>query len=95
MSPAAEFAGKTERLEVSGRVAADFVSYYGGQESRFTNLFLPLTLRYKTETDLLGFTGGFTRDNTLMGELLDHRPGSALYTTEPMDGQSVLDQAHH
>jgi hypothetical protein len=71
VSPAAEFAGKTERLEVSGRVAADFVSYYGGQESRFTNLFLPLTLRYKTETDLLGFTGGFTRDNTLMGELLD------------------------
>jgi len=70
VSPAAEFAGKTERLEVSGRGAADFVSYYGGQESRFTNLFLPLTLRYKTETDLLGFTGGFTRDNTLMGELL-------------------------
>ena len=29
-----------------------------------------MTLRYKTETDLLGFTGGFTRDNTLMGELL-------------------------
>jgi hypothetical protein len=70
VSPAAEFAGKTERLEVSGRVAADFVSYYGGQESRFANLFLPLTLRYKTETDLLGFTGGFTRDNTLMSELL-------------------------
>jgi len=70
VSPAAEFAGKTERLEVSSRVAADFVSYYGGQESRFTNLFLPLTLRYKTETDLLGFTGGFTRDNTLMTELL-------------------------
>jgi len=71
VSPAAEFAGKTERLEVSSRVAADFVSYYGGQESRFSNLFLPLTLGYKTETDLLGFTGGFTRDNTLMGELLD------------------------
>jgi hypothetical protein len=71
VSPAAEFAGKTERLEASGRVAADFVSYYGGQESRFTNLFLPLTLRYKTVTDVLGFTGGFTRDNTLMGELLD------------------------
>ena len=70
VSPAAEFAGKTERLEVSGRVAVDFVSYYGGQESRFTNLFLPLTLHYKTETDLLGFTGGFTRDNTLMSELL-------------------------
>ena len=71
VSPAAEFAGKTERLGVSSRVAADFVSYYGGQESRFSNLFLPLTLGYKTETDLLGFTGGFTRDNTLMGELLD------------------------
>ena len=70
VSPAAEFAGKTERLEVSSRVAADFVSYYGGQESRFTNLFLPLTLRYKTETDLFGFTGGLTRDNTLMSELL-------------------------
>ena len=70
VSPATEFAGKTERLELSSRVAADFVSYYGGQESRFTNLFLPLTLRYKTETDLLGFTGGYTRDNTLMSELL-------------------------
>lgn len=69
VSPAAEFAGKIERLEVSGRVAADFVSYYRQQEGRFTNLFLPLTLRYKTETDLLGFTGGFTRDNTLMSEL--------------------------
>ena len=70
VSPAAVFAGKTERFEVSGRVAADFVSYYAGQESRFTNFFLPLTVRYKTETDLLGFTGGFTRDNTLMSELL-------------------------
>ena len=70
VSPAAKFAGKTERLEVSSRVATDFVSYYGGQESRFTNIFLPLTLRYKTETDLLGFTGGYTRDNTLMSELL-------------------------
>ena len=68
-SPAAEFAGKTERLEVSGRVAADFVSYYGGVQNQFTNIFLPLTLNYKTETDLLGFTGGFTRDNTLMSEL--------------------------
>ena len=70
VSPVAEFAGKTERLEVSGRVAADFVSYYGGVENQFTNIFLPLTLRYKTETDLLGFTGGFIRDNTLMSELL-------------------------
>jgi len=70
VSPAAEFAGKTERLEVSGRVAADFVSYYGGQQNNFFNIHLPLTVRYKTEKDLLGFTGGFTRDNTLMSELL-------------------------
>jgi hypothetical protein len=69
-SPAAEFAGKTERLEVSGRIAADFVSYYGGQKNNFTNIHLPVTIRYKTEKDLLGFTGGFTRDNTLMSELL-------------------------
>ncbi len=70
VSPAAEFAGKTERLEVSSRVAADFVSYYGGVGTQFTNIFLPLTLRYKTEKDLLGLTGGFIRDNTLMSELL-------------------------
>ncbi|MGH7217770.1 MAG: hypothetical protein ACREIG_11085, partial [Nitrospiraceae bacterium] len=70
VSPMAEFAGKTERLEVSGRVAADFVSYYGGEESTFTNMYLPLSVRYKTEKDLLGFTGGFIRDNTLMTELL-------------------------
>ena len=71
VSPAAEFAGKTERLEVSGRVAADFVSYYGGEQSNFTNIHVPLSIRYKTEKDLLGFTGGFNRDNTLMSELLD------------------------
>jgi hypothetical protein len=70
VSPGAEFAGKTERLEVSSRVSADFVSYYGGVGTQFTNIFLPLTLRYKTEKDLLGFTGGFIRDNTLMSELL-------------------------
>lgn len=69
ISPAAEFAGKTERLEVKGRVASDFVTYYGGKETQFTNIFLPLTMRYKTETDLLEFNGGYTRDNTLQGEL--------------------------
>jgi hypothetical protein len=70
VTPAAEFAGKTERFEVSSRIAVDFVSYYGGEETQYTNVFLPLTLRYKTEKDLLGFSGGFTRDNTLMSELL-------------------------
>src|SRR5216117_3185262 len=47
VSPAAEFAGKTERLEVSGRVAADFVSYYGGNQINFTNIHLPLSVGYK------------------------------------------------
>jgi hypothetical protein len=70
VSPAATFAGKTESLEVSGRVAADFVSYYGGEQNNFTNIHLPLTVRYTTEKDLLGFTGGFIRDNTLISELL-------------------------
>lgn len=70
VSPGAEFAGKTERFEVSGRAAADFVSYYGGEDIRFTNLYFPLSLRSKTEVDVFGFTGGFIRDNTLMGELL-------------------------
>ena len=70
VSPAAEFDGKTENLEVNGRIASDFVSYYGGQQNSFTNIYLPLTVRYKTEKDLLGFTGGYIRDNTLMSELL-------------------------
>jgi hypothetical protein len=70
ISPATEFAGRTERLEVTGKAALDFVDYYGGEPNRFTNIFLPLRASYKTEKDLFGFTGGFTRDNTLMGELL-------------------------
>ncbi len=69
ISPGAEFSGKTERLEVSGKVALDFVDYYGGETNRFTNIYLPLSMRYRTERDEWGFTGGFTRDNTLMGEL--------------------------
>ena len=70
ISPAAEFAGRTERLEVAGKAALDFVDYYGGEPTRFTNVFLPLRANYRTEKDLFGFSGGFTRDNTLMGELL-------------------------
>ena len=69
VTPAAEVAGKTERLEVSSRIAADVVGYFGGEDRRFTNAFAPVSVRYKTEKDLLGFTGGFTRDNTLLGEL--------------------------
>ncbi len=69
VTPAADVAGKTERLEFSSRVAADVVGYVGGEERRFTNAFAPVSVRYRTEKDLLEFTGGFSRDNTLLGEL--------------------------
>ena len=71
VSPAAEFSGKTERLEVSSRMAADLVGYFGGPEvdKTFENVFVPLSARYKMEKDVLSFTGGFVRDNTLLGEL--------------------------
>ncbi len=69
VTPATEFAGKTERLDVSSRIAADVVGYFGGEERQFTNVFAPLSIQYKTEKDLLGFSGGFIRDNTLLSEL--------------------------
>lgn len=70
ISPAAEFAGKTERVEVSDKAGLDFVDYYGGERTQFTNIHLPLRASYTTAKDLFSFSGGFTRDNTLMGELL-------------------------
>lgn len=70
ISPSADFSGKTERLDVTGKAALDFVSYYGGEPTQFTNVYFPLTVRYRTEKDEWGFNGGFTRDNTLLGELL-------------------------
>ena len=70
LSPGAKFTGSTESLEVSGKVAADFVQYYGGVERTITNLFFPLSTQYRGERNTWGFDGGFTRDNTLMGELL-------------------------
>ena len=69
VTPAAEFAGKTERLDVRSRIAADFVGYFGGEDRRFTNIFTPLSVEYRTEKDRIGFTGGLTRDNTLLSEL--------------------------
>ena len=69
VTPATEIAGKTERLDVSSRIAADFVGYFGGEDRQFTNVFAPLSVRYRTEKDLIGFTGGLTRDNTLLSEL--------------------------
>lgn len=71
VSPATEFAGKTERLEVSSRMAADFVGYFGKEavDKTFENVFVPVSARYTMERDVLGLTGGFVRDNTLLGEL--------------------------
>lgn len=70
ISPKAEFATRTENLEVSGQTALDFVDYYGGRQTQFTNVFFPLSLRYTNETNIFSFNGGLTRDNTLMSELL-------------------------
>ena len=69
ISPGARFGGATEALEVSGRLAADFVNYYGGQNTSLTNLYFPLATKYTMEKDVFSVDGGFTRDNTLMGEL--------------------------
>jgi len=69
VTPAMELSGNTERLDVSSRVAADFVGYFGGEDRHFTNVFAPVSIRYRTEKDLIGFTGGLSRDNTLISEL--------------------------
>lgn len=69
ITPAAAFSGTTERLEVSSRIAADFIGYFGGKDTQFTNVLLPVSVRYKTEKDIIGFTGGYVRDNTLLSEL--------------------------
>jgi len=69
VSPSLRFAGSTERLEVSGKAAADFVTYYGDQNRSLTNMFFPVMARYSTEQDVFTFDGSFTRDNTLMTEL--------------------------
>ncbi|MBL8037693.1 hypothetical protein ACYX34_16185 [Nitrospira sp. CMX1] len=69
ITPATELSGKTERLDLSSRLAADIVGYFGGEDRQFTNVFAPLSMRYRTEQDLFGFNGGFIRDNTLLSEL--------------------------
>ena len=69
LSPGMTFNGSTENLEISGRTAADFVHYYGGEESSFTNFYFPLSTKYRGDRDRWNVDGGFTRDNTLMTEL--------------------------
>lgn len=80
VTPGAEFAGKTERLEVSGRLAAEFIGYFGATDKQITNVFVPLKVGYKTEKDLLEFSGGLMRDNTLLNEL--QTTGVALIFTQ-------------
>lgn len=69
VTPAVELSGNTERLDMSSRVAADVVGYFGGEDRQFTNVFVPVSIRYRTEKDVIGFTGGLNRDNTLISEL--------------------------
>ena len=69
VSPAVRFAGSTERLEVSGRAAGDFVTYYGDQNRSLTNAFFPVVARYSAERDIFTLDGSFIRDNTLRTEL--------------------------
>ncbi len=70
LSPATTFAGSTESFQMSGRLAADYVQYYGGKNTSFYNAYFPLSAQYRGERSTWGFDGGLTRDNTLMGELL-------------------------
>lgn len=69
VSPSLKFKGSTESLEVEGNVKSDFVHYYGNQARSLTNLYFPLRTSYHSDRNTFGFEGGFTRDNTLLGEL--------------------------
>lgn len=69
MIPAVKFKGATDTLDVESETRAEFVHYYGDQDRAFTNLYFPLRTSYRSDRHTFGFEGGFTRDNTLMGEL--------------------------
>lgn len=69
IKPGVKFAGATETLNVEGETRADFVQYFGNQDREFINLYLPLRVSYRLDRHILGFEGGYTRDNTLIGEL--------------------------
>jgi hypothetical protein len=69
VTPALTFKGATETLEVEGGVRADFIRYHGESDRELTNIFFPVKASYRRDRMTFGFDGGFTRDNTLMGEL--------------------------
>jgi hypothetical protein len=69
ISPAVRFAGATESLQVSSRLAFDYVEYYGERDAKIYNLHFPLSVQYRQDRSVWGFTGGLDRDNTLRSEL--------------------------
>jgi hypothetical protein len=69
VSPGVTFKGATESFEVDGTMKGDHVRYYGDRDRSLTNLFFPLRVAYRRDWHTFGFEGGFTRDNTLRGEL--------------------------
>jgi hypothetical protein len=69
ITPAVKFKGAIETLDVEAETRADFVQYYGDIDREFTNLHFPLKASYRSDRHALRFQGGFTRDNTLLGEL--------------------------
>lgn len=69
VTPGMKFRGATETVDVEGGIRSDVVRYYGQNERELTNLYVPFKASYRQDRVTLGFDGGFTRDNTLMGEL--------------------------
>ena len=67
--PKMKFKGATESLEVEGNAKGEFIHYYGSQDRGLTNMYFPIRTSYRLDRFAFGFDGGFTRDNTLMGEL--------------------------
>ena len=80
VTPDLKFKGATESLWVEGGAKAEFVHYYGDQDRALTNLYFPLKASYRSDRNTFGFEGGFTRDNTLQGEL--QRTGLVLAFTQ-------------
>lgn len=80
VSPGVRFAGSTESLQIGGRMAADFVRYYGDKNIGLTNLYFPISVKYKAERDTITLDAGLTRDNTLMSEL--QQTGAVLAFTQ-------------
>lgn len=71
ISPAVRLAGATELLQVSSRLAFDYVEYYGERDAKIYNLHFPLSVQYRQSRSLWEFNGGLNRDNTLRSELIE------------------------